>query len=143
MTGGEAKLSLEETIEAYEAVDSSRLNKTEKQELENAKAALAGMNENAIYIQYGGKGDMTEIRIGSAGLVANSVRSSFGSEGEQSDFDTAYALAKEKFMNEFTMEKFLNNLNIEATELNLNSAYYKAEYQKEVNKQLERFKRFK
>jgi hypothetical protein len=142
MTGGDARLSLQETIEAYEAVDSSKLNKTEKQDLENAKAALAGIDENAIYIQYGGRGDMTEIKIGSAGVVANSIRSSFGSEGEQGDFDAAYASARDKFMKEFTMEKYLNTLGIEATELNLNSSYYKSEYQKEFNKQLERFKRF-
>ena len=85
---------------------------------------------------------MTEIKIGSAGVVANSIRSSFGSEGEQGDFDAAYASARDKFMKEFTMEKYLNTLGIEATELNLNSSYYKSEYQKEFNKQLERFKRF-
>ena len=143
MSGSEARLSLQETIDAYEAVPASKLSKTEKQALENAKSTMAGINENAVYIQYGGKGDMQEMKIGNAGIVVNSIRTAFGSEAEQKGVDFTYSEAVNKRIKEFTKEAYLNSMNVPATEFNLNSGVYEEMYQIALKKLKDSYTRFK
>ncbi len=142
MSGANARLSLQEQINAY-GDDESKLEDKQKLELANLKQTLSGLDQNAVYLQFGGTGDLTPITIGNAGVVANSIRSSFKGETEQSDFDKGFSASATQRIKDFTKEKYMAQNNLANTEFNRNSATVERNYQDALNSLKQQLKRYK
>ena len=142
MSGANARLSVQEQINAY-GDDESKLDDKQKVELANLKQTLSGLDQNAVYLQFGGTGDLTPVTIGSAGVVANSIRSSFKGETEQRDFDRGFSSSAAQRIKDFTKEKYMAQNNLANTEFNRNSATVEKNYQDALNSLKQQLKRYK
>lgn len=98
------------------------LSKDQKKDLASLQANISQLNPNSVYIKWGGTGKYEPIEIGSAGILANSVRASFSGDAEQKQLDQAYSLTMSNKLKNYTFEVwYKDNFNIEPSEMDKNN----------------------
>ncbi|GAG84181.1 unnamed protein product, partial [marine sediment metagenome] len=143
-TGAGAIQEIQLQIDKYmdDGKPSKGLTKDQKKDLVSLQANIGQLNPNSVYIKWGGTGKYEPVEIGSAGILANSVRASFSGDAEQKQLDIAYGLVKDSKIKNYTFDVWYENtFNIEPSEMDKNNPTSIASYKealKELEKELKR-----
>ena len=143
-TGSGAIQEIQLQIDKYmtDGEPSKGLSKDQKKDLASLQANASQLDPNAVYIKWGGKGKYEPVEIGSAGILANSVRASFTGDAEQKNFDIAYTRQQQAKINDFTFEAWYENtFGIEPSKMDKNNSTSIAGYKEALDKLKAKLKR--
>ena len=139
-TGAGAIQEIQLQIDKYmdDGKPSRDLSTAQKKDLAGLQANIGQLNPNGVYIKWGGTGKYEPVEIGSAGVLANSVRASFSGDAEQKQLDTAYSLVSGNKIKNYTFDVwYKKNFDTEPSEMDRNNPTSIASY-KEALKKLEK-----
>ena len=118
------------------------LSKDQKKDLASLQANIGQLDPNSVYIKWGGTGKYEPVEIGSAGILANSVRASFSGDAEQKQLDQAYSLASRTKIKNYTFDVwYKDNFGIEPSEMDKNNSTSIASYKEALDKLKDELKR--